>query len=135
MVTALLIIDVLVSIGLIGLILLQHGKGADVGAAFGSGASQTVFGSGGSGSFLTRATAVLAVIFFVVSLSLAYLSGQSSKGRSVVDKAAQQEVLPKPTTPADMPTAPPQNITITPKDTQIQAPAQSPAKPNDVPAP
>ncbi len=140
MVTALLMIDVLVSLSLIGLILIQHGKGADVGAAFGSGASQTVFGSGGSGSFLTRATAVLAVIFFVISLSLAYLSGQRTKGQSVVDKAVQQQVLPqepitglpKSAIPTDMPAAPPQNITVTPKNSQVQAP---PAKPNDVPTP
>ncbi len=140
MITALLIIDVLVSISLIGLILIQHGKGADVGAAFGSGASQTVFGSGGSSSFLTRATAVLAVIFFVTSLSLAYFSGQRTQVQSVVDKAALPQApdsgLPKP---ADMPSAPPQNITITPKNaqenTQVQAPAESPAKPSDVPVP
>ena len=67
-------IDVLLAIGIIGLILIQHGKGADVGAAFGSGASGTVFGSQGSASFLTRVTAILATLFFVNSLVLAHLA-------------------------------------------------------------
>ncbi len=71
MFTFLISIQVLIAAGLIGLILVQHGKGADMGAAFGSGASGTVFGSQGSGSFLTRATTVLAVLFFLNSLFLA----------------------------------------------------------------
>lgn len=70
--TILLLIHVLIAIAVVGLVLLQHGKGADAGAAFGSGASQTVFGSQGSGSFLTRVTAILATVFFVTSLMLAY---------------------------------------------------------------
>ena len=83
--TVLLIIHVLVAIGVIGLVLIQQGKGADAGAAFGGGASSTVFGSQGSGSFLTRTTGVLAAIFFVTSLSLAYLSTQKIESSSVVD--------------------------------------------------
>ena len=102
MLTALLVIDVLVCASLIGLILLQHGKGADVGAAFGSGASQTVFGSQGSASFLTRTTAVLAVVFFVTSLGLAYLSGQQTKGRDVVERLAPV-TAPAPTPQSDLP--------------------------------
>ncbi len=82
MYTALVIIHVLVSAALIGLVLIQHGKGADAGAAFGSGASGTVFGSRGSANFLTRATAWLATGFFVVSLSLAYLVHNRSSGGS-----------------------------------------------------
>ena len=70
----LLVIQVLLSISLIALILLQHGKGADAGAAFGSGASATVFGARGSGNFMSRATTVVAVLFFIVCLSLAYIS-------------------------------------------------------------
>jgi preprotein translocase subunit SecG len=69
-----LIIHVLAAAGLIGFILIQQGKGAEVGASFGSGASQTLFGSQGSGSFLTRATAILATVFFVTSLTLGYLA-------------------------------------------------------------
>ena len=71
-----LVIHVLIAIAIIGLVLLQQGKGADAGAAFGSGASSTVFGSRGSGSFLTRATAILAALFFATSLGLAYIAKQ-----------------------------------------------------------
>jgi len=70
---------VTVSVVLIGLILIQHGKGAEAGAAFGGGASGTVFGSEGSGSFLTKATGILAALFFILSLSLAYIAAQQSK--------------------------------------------------------
>ncbi len=84
--TVLLLIHVLIAIALVALVLLQHGKGADAGAAFGSGASQTVFGSQGSGSFLTRVTAILATVFFVTSLMLAYLSTeQTTRSGSVTD--------------------------------------------------
>lgn len=72
-----LIIHVLVAIGLIALVLIQHGKGADIGAAFGSGASQTVFGSQGSGGFLFKLTATLAVIFFVTSLTLTRMAAHA----------------------------------------------------------
>lgn len=68
----------LTALGLIGLVLIQHGKGADAGASFGGGASQTVFGSAGSANFLTRATAVLAVVFFVTSLALAWMARQEA---------------------------------------------------------
>ena len=77
--TILLVLQSLVSIALIGFILVQHGKGADAGAAFGSGASSTVFGSRGSGNFLTRTTTVLAIIFLCNSLLLGYISTQSVK--------------------------------------------------------
>lgn len=87
-----LIIHVLVAIGVIGLVLIQQGKGADAGAAFGGGASSTVFGSQGSGSFLTRATGILATIFFITSLSLAYISVQKVKPASVVDTVTEQKV-------------------------------------------
>jgi preprotein translocase subunit SecG len=74
--TILLVIQVLVAVSLIGLILIQHGKGADAGAAFGSGASSTVFGSQGSSNFLTKATAILAFVFLANSLSLAYIASR-----------------------------------------------------------
>ena len=74
--TTVLIIHTLISLAIIGLVLLQRGKGADAGAAFGAGASGTVFGSRGSGSFFSRATAVLATAFFATSLTLAFLSSQ-----------------------------------------------------------
>lgn len=70
----LLVFQVVVAVSLIGFILIQHGKGADAGAAFGSGASSTVFGSQGSGNFLTKATAVLAFLFLANSLILGYMA-------------------------------------------------------------
>ena len=74
-----------VSIGLVGLILMQRGKGADAGASFGAGASGTVFGARGSANFLSRATAMLAVVFFANCLALAYLATQRTGGGSVTD--------------------------------------------------
>ena len=87
----LLVIHLLVAIGVVALVLLQQGKGADAGAAFGGGASSTVFGSQGSSSFLTRATGILATIFFITSLSLAYLSIQDVNPTSVVDTVTEQK--------------------------------------------
>jgi preprotein translocase subunit SecG len=78
--TLIVVVHVAVAIAIIGLVLLQQGKGADAGAAFGSGASQTVFGASGSGNFLTRSTTVAAVIFFVTSLVLAIYAKQYSVG-------------------------------------------------------
>ncbi len=72
----LLVAQVVIAVSLIGFILIQHGKGADAGAAFGSGASSTVFGSQGSGNFLTRATTVLALLFLSNSLALGYMATQ-----------------------------------------------------------
>ncbi|MCC5851654.1 MAG: preprotein translocase subunit SecG [Alkalimonas sp.] len=75
-----MVLYLLVALSLIGLILIQHGKGADMGAAFGAGASSTVFGSAGQGNFLTKTTTVLAVVFFVLSIVLGrYTAGQSSQ--------------------------------------------------------
>lgn len=82
----LLALHVLLSISLIVLILLQQGKGADAGAAFGSGASATVFGSRGSATFLSKATGILAALFLVVSLVLAYLASGRDRDTSVVDR-------------------------------------------------
>lgn len=76
--TVALVVHTLIALALIALVLLQRGKGADAGAAFGAGASGTVFGARGSASFFSRATAVLATLFFVTSLGLAYLSSQEA---------------------------------------------------------
>ncbi|AWB67080.1 preprotein translocase subunit SecG [Saccharobesus litoralis] len=75
----LLVCFLIVAIALVGLILIQHGKGADMGSSFGAGSSQTMFGSSGSGNFLTRSTAILATIFFVLSLVLGNLSSKQTK--------------------------------------------------------
>jgi preprotein translocase subunit SecG len=84
--TLILVVHVLAALGVIGLVLLQHGKGADVGAAFGSGASGSLFGATGSANFLSRTTAILAAVFFLSSLGLAYLANVKPKeGGSVMD--------------------------------------------------
>jgi preprotein translocase subunit SecG len=109
----LLVFQVLLSITLIALVLLQHGKGADAGAAFGSGASATVFGARGSGNFLTKATSVVALLFFVTCLSLAYLAshreGPSSVVESVMDSQPVEQISPILTEPqpSDLPPAEP----------------------------
>lgn len=88
--TIVLVVQILTALGMIGLILLQHGKGADMGAAFGSGASGSLFGATGSANFLSRTTAVLAAVFFVCTLALAYFSNlaQPAGSGSVLERAA-----------------------------------------------
>jgi preprotein translocase subunit SecG len=94
----LLTVHIMAAMGIIGLVLLQHGKGADMGAAFGSGASGSLFGASGSANFLSRTTAVLAAVFFVTSLSLTYVA--SSKPResgSVMDSVKTEAPAPAET--------------------------------------
>ena len=84
------LVQLLSALGMIGLILIQHGKGADMGAAFGSGGSGSLFGASGSANFLSRTTAVLAAVFFVCTLALAYFGNlrPSSSTGSVLESAA-----------------------------------------------
>lgn len=94
--TLVVIVHVIVAIAIVGLVLLQQGKGADAGASFGAGSSQTVFGSSGSGNFLVKATTIAATIFFVTSLSLAIFArsqtgGSTSQGMPVVNEELIQE--------------------------------------------
>ncbi len=79
-----MVVHVLAALGVIGLVLLQHGKGADMGAAFGSGASGSLFGVSGSSNFMSRATAIFVAIFFTTSLTLAYMASHRSEGGSVI---------------------------------------------------
>lgn len=114
--TVILAIYVIIAVGLIGLILIQHGKGADAGANFGggSGASESVFGSQGSGNFLTKTTAVLATLFFAMALFLSYLSGQTITQKQddlkvetsapAQPQSADIPAIPGTTAPADMDT-------------------------------
>ncbi len=92
--TVLAVIHILLAISIIGLVLIQHGKGADAGAAFGAGAaggaSGSVFGAQGSANFLSRTTAVLATLFFVTSLSLGYLATGGTKQESLLDTLPAQ---------------------------------------------
>jgi preprotein translocase subunit SecG len=95
--SAVLVIHILSAIGVIGLVLVQHGKGADMGAAFGSGASGSLFGSTGSANFLSRTTAVLAVVFFLTSLSLAYIASNKPKTTgSVMQDAVNSQPVSAP---------------------------------------
>jgi preprotein translocase subunit SecG len=114
-----LIVHILIALFMIGLILIQRGKGADAGAAFGAGASGTVFGASGSANFLSRATAVLATLFFVTSLSLAYLGSRPVTPDSLLDRDdAADEVAAEPA--AD------------PPDTELPSlPAGQPAEPTE----
>lgn len=91
--TFLLTFHVLVSIALVSLILLQQGKGADAGAAFGSGASGSVFGSKGSASFLSRTTAVLATLFFILSLAMAIMAHRQTAEQSLIEKYVVPEIV------------------------------------------
>ena len=97
--TLILVFHALAAIGVITLVLLQHGKGADMGASFGGGSSQTLFGARGSATFLSRVTAVLATLFFATSLGLAYLSAHPRRVASVTSLVAP--VAPRK--PAAMP--------------------------------
>lgn len=93
MFSILLTVHIIIAFALIVLVLLQHGKGADAGANFGGGSSssQSVFGSGGSATFLSRVTAVTATLFFITSLALAYIASEQAKGQqSVVIEKAQE---------------------------------------------
>ncbi|AFJ45535.1 preprotein translocase subunit SecG [Shimwellia blattae] len=100
---ALLVVFLIVAIALVGLIMLQQGKGADMGASFGAGASATLFGSSGSGNFMTRMTAILATVFFIMSLVLGNLnSNKVSKGSEWenLSQPAQAEKAAQPDAPA-----------------------------------
>ncbi|SFN20938.1 preprotein translocase subunit SecG [Marinobacter pelagius] len=104
--TLVVVVHVVIAVALVGLVLIQQGKGADAGAAFGGGASQTVFGSQGSGSFLTRVTTILAIVFFVTSFSLAVFAKQRAEvageaGIPVVQESAEQAPAEPAADPAD----------------------------------
>jgi preprotein translocase subunit SecG len=121
-----LVIHVLAAIAIIGLVLLQHGKGADAGAAFGSGASGSVFGATGSANFLSRMTAVAAVIFFLTSLGLTWFSGSRTETKGVM--ATQPPAKDEKSLPAQIPPAAPAAPAAKP------APAGEPgSKAQDVP--
>src|SRR5436190_11869638 len=103
--SVLLVLHVLIAVSICGFVLLQHGKGADMGAAFGSGSSGSLFGAAGSANFLSRTTAILAAVFFATSLGLTYL------GTTHVKKGTQQGVMQdvpvtKPAEGAPAPAAP-----------------------------
>lgn len=120
----LLVVDLIVAIMLVGLILIQQGKGADMGASFGAGASNTVFGAGGSGNFLTRSTAILATIFFVVSLILGNLSNGQGGSEDTWELGAQEVPVVQEQTSPEVPSANP----------EVPAAAQAQSVTSEVPA-
>jgi preprotein translocase subunit SecG len=129
--TILLVVHVLLALMLIGLILLQRGPGATAGAAFGSGASSTVFGARGSASFLTRTTAILAVLFFANCMFLAYRYGQVAEQVPLMERAeAAQEQTRQPSAPAQNAQAPAADLPEPPVD---DPPATEPAQ-SEVPS-
>ena len=101
----LIVLHVLVALAIIGLVLLQHGKGADMGSGFGGGASGSLFGATGSANFLSRTTAVLAALFFILSLALAYVATrrplEEGGVMDTVRRSAPQKPAVAPQTPAD----------------------------------
>jgi preprotein translocase subunit SecG len=119
--TIVLVLHVLAALGIIGLVLLQHGKGADMGAAFGGGASGSLFGSTGSANFLSRTTAILATVFFLTSLGLTWFSSHSTQPKGVMATQPQAPASapaanPQANTPAGAPQAPAANDASKAKD-------------------
>jgi preprotein translocase subunit SecG len=126
--TILFVVQVLVAIALCGLILLQHGKGADMGAAFGSGSSGSLFGASGSANFLSRTTSILAAVFFLTSLGLTYL-GTTHARKDVRQQGVMQDT---PATKAVEGTAPAPVVPV-PAPVAPGAPPASTSKAGDVP--
>lgn len=132
--TILTVLHLFLAIGLIGLVLMQHGKGADAGAAFGSGASGTVFGASGAGNFLSRSTAILATLFFITSIALGYFSMQKDTGSTDIMKGLKQESTSQSASkPTDLPQV--QLEPVAPGDElKIQSiTTQAPATPANIP--
>lgn len=119
---ALIIIHLVVCVALIMIVLLQTGKGADMGAAFGGGASQTLFGSTGASTFLSKLTTVAAIIFMITSLGLAYYSSRRTQGSIMTDTPPPIEEQAQPQTGA---ATPPQSRTQETAPENQPAPADS----------
>jgi preprotein translocase subunit SecG len=117
---ALSILHLVISLGLVLIVLLQSGKGADIGAAFGGGSSQTVFGGRGAATFLSKLTSAFAILFMLSSLSLAILSSQIRSSSIIEDRPTRSQSVPAPAAPA----APVQNAPA-PQAPAAPAPAKS----------
>ena len=109
-VNVILAVQMLTALGMIGLILIQHGKGADMGAAFGGGASGSLFGASGSANFLSRTTAVLATVFFLTSLGLSFLASNKPAAPGSVMEGAQTAPATTPAPAAPVESSPAQSI-------------------------
>jgi len=125
--TVMIVLHVVFALAIIGLVLLQHGKGADMGSGFGGGASASLFGATGSANFLSRTTAVLATVFFILSLALAYFASNRPKSESGILDAVKTE---KPATDVPQPQLPQKPAAEAAKPAAEEAkPAAEAAKP------
>jgi preprotein translocase subunit SecG len=130
--TLIIVVQLLSALGVIGLVLLQHGKGADMGAAFGSGASGSLFGASGSANFLSRTTAVLAAIFFASTLALTYLGSYHAKPSAGV--LGSMATAPAPVSAAPAASAPMAgSAAVAPSAAAASAASAAPAPGQDVP--
>ena len=127
----LLVFHVLIGAGVVGMVLLQHGKGADMGAAFGSGSAGSLFGASGSANFLSRATAILATVFFLTSLTLTYLGSTRSTPKGVIERVPAGAQEQKPPAANIPPTAVPEPAPAVPP--APVAPDPSGSKAGEVP--
>ena len=125
--TILVVSHLMLAIGIVTLVLLQHGKGADAGAAFGSGASATVFGAKGSASFLSRATAVMATLFFLTSMALAYFASQTGEQQGLMDMVDELPATEVPFAAVESPEIPAPPVELEPSSTQSDLPPVPPA--------
>jgi preprotein translocase subunit SecG len=127
----LLVLHLLIAVAICGFVLLQHGKGADMGAAFGSGASGSLFGAAGSANFLSRTTAILAAVFFASSLGLTWFASTRGAPAGLMQKGVMEKTAPAtsdiPAPSGALPGAAPANAPVT-------APAADPAKAPPAPA-
>jgi preprotein translocase subunit SecG len=127
--TLAVVVHGLLAFAIIALVLLQRGRGADAGAGFGAGASGTVFGARGSGSFLSRTTAILATLFFITSLGLSYLFSRGTVSTSVVDRVPTEIPVPAGTQPPAglLPAIPAETAPTTTAPQLPVVPAEQPA--------
>lgn len=125
--TILLVVQVICAFGMIGLILMQQGKGANAGATFGGGASDSFFGSSGNATFLSRTTAILATIFFICTLLLAYNGnrGNASSGSSVLDRLPAAQTAAPASAAASTPASAPAAASMIPEATSTAQPASA----------
>ena len=128
----LIVVHVVVALAIIGLVLLQHGKGADMGSGFGGGASASLFGATGSANFLSRTTAVLATIFFALSLGLAYFATNKPRAAGGIMDAVKTEKPAAEVPQAQTPQKPAAEA-AKPAEEPAKPAAVEPAKPKDVP--
>ncbi|MEP7275542.1 MAG: preprotein translocase subunit SecG [Betaproteobacteria bacterium] len=137
--TLLLVLHLIVAAVVCGFVLMQHGKGADMGAAFGSGSSGSLFGASGSANFLSRTTAVLATVFFLTSIGLTFFGSMKGKPQGVMEQGVMEKMVPAPASapdvpkPADVPkpsgTAPAGSVPQAAQGAPAQAAPAAPAAP------